>query len=74
MADVLVRNVDEDDLKAIDALAAGLGLSRNELLRRETHELARRQRGAAVTVDALRRSLSLSKDLLDDEIMRGDWG
>ncbi|WP_446664152.1 type II toxin-antitoxin system VapB family antitoxin [Flexivirga sp. B27] len=73
MADVLVRNIDEDDLKAIDALAASQGLSRNELLRREAHELARRQKDDAVTVDALRMSLALTTDVLDDDVMRGAW-
>lgn len=74
MADVLIRNIDDDDLKAIDSLAASQGISRNELLRRETREIARRQAAeGVVTVDDLRRSLALTTDLLDDEVMRGAW-
>lgn len=73
MADVLIRNVDDDDLKAIDAMAASRGMSRNELLRQETHELARRHAGESVTVEELRQSLSQTEDLLDPDAMRGAW-
>lgn len=73
IADVLIRNVDDDDLRAIDALAARRGMSRNELLRQETHALAQRQAGEAVTVDDLRRSLALSADLLDQQVIREAW-
>jgi hypothetical protein len=73
MADVLIRNVDDEDLKLIDAMAASEGVSRNELLRRHTRELARRMARESVTVDDLRRSLSLSSDLLDDDVMRKAW-
>lgn len=73
MADVLIRNVDDDDLKLIDSMAASQGLSRNELLRRQTHEFAHSHARESLTADDLRRSLSLSKDLLDDEVMRGAW-
>lgn len=73
MADVLIRNVDDDDLKLIDSIAASQGLSRNELLRRQTHEFALMHARESLTADDLRRSLSLSKDLLDDEVMRGAW-
>jgi len=73
MADVLIRNVDDDDLKAIDTIAAREGLSRNEFLRREAHKIAREHHGEIVTVADLRRSLALSSDLLDDDVMRGAW-
>lgn len=51
MTDLLIRNINEDDVRAIDALATRLGLSRNELLRRETMNLAgedNRQRRARI--------------------------
>jgi hypothetical protein len=35
VTDILIRNIDDDDLRHIDALAAELGISRSELLRRE---------------------------------------
>lgn len=73
VADFLIRNIDDDDLKLLDSIAARQGLSRNELLRRLTHEFTRSHAAGSVNADDLRRSLSLSKDLLDDEIMRGGW-
>lgn len=73
MADVLIRNIDDDDLRLIDSVAARQGLSRSELLRRETHEFARRHASESVTVDDLRQSLSLSQDLLDEDVMRRAW-
>jgi hypothetical protein len=42
MTDVLIRDVPEDVVAAVDARAAGLGLSRNEYLRRRLRQDARR--------------------------------
>ncbi|MBD0023691.1 ribbon-helix-helix protein, CopG family [Gordonia pseudamarae] len=74
MTDILIRNVDDDDLRHIDALAAELGLSRTELLRRETKELARRHARSQVTVDDVRRSVDLARGALDEDLMRQAWG
>ncbi|MFT3714445.1 MAG: ribbon-helix-helix protein, CopG family [Gordonia sp. (in: high G+C Gram-positive bacteria)] len=74
MTDVLIRNVDDDDLRHIDALAAELGLSRSELLRRETRELARRHALSTVTVDDIRSSAALARGALDEDLMRQAWG
>lgn len=73
MADVLIRNIDDDDLRAIDTIAARQGMSRNEFLRREAHQIVRRHETESLTVDDLRRSLSLTADLLDEDVMRGAW-
>lgn len=73
MADILIRNVDEADLKAIDAIAARQGISRNEFLRRETRKIVHRHEGNSITVEDLHRSLSLTTDLLDEGVMRGAW-
>lgn len=73
MADILIRNVDDDDVALIDDLAAQQGLSRNELLRRHAHELAQQRVRESVTVTDVRRSLALSADLLDQDVMRGAW-
>ncbi|RNI24248.1 ribbon-helix-helix protein, CopG family [Flexivirga caeni] len=73
MADVLIRNVDDDDLHAIDTIAARQGMSRNEFLRRETHQMVRRHDGESITVADLRVSLSLTSDVLNEDIMRGAW-
>ncbi len=73
MTDVLIRNVDDEDLERIDALAAGQGLSRNELLRRETHEIARRHALSQVTLDDLQQVAELAKGVLDEDLMRRVW-
>ncbi|MGC3953147.1 MAG: ribbon-helix-helix protein, CopG family [Propionicimonas sp.] len=72
MTDLLIRNVDEADVRGIDALAARLGISRSELLRREAKKLARRG-AVSVTPADLERSASLMVDLLDDEVMGQAW-
>lgn len=72
MTDLLIRNVDEADVRGIDALAARLGISRSELLRREAKKLGRRG-AASVTPADLERSASLMVDLLDDEVMGQAW-
>lgn len=72
MADLLIRNVDEDDVKAIDALAARLGISRSELLRREARQLARRAAEPTTRAD-LDRSVAIFADALDDELMEQAW-
>ena len=72
MTDVLIRNVPEDVLAGIDELAAKLGLSRGEFLRRQMAELAH-WRVEVVSVEDLREAAELSKDLLDEDIMRDAW-
>jgi len=72
MPDLLIRNVDDDDIKAIDALATRMGLSRAELLRREAHKLARRGNGPMSRTD-LDFSAALFADVLDPEIMEQAW-
>ncbi len=72
MTDLLIRNINEDDVRAIDALATRLGLSRNELLRRETMSLARRGQPTASRED-FERAARLFSDALDDEIMSNAW-
>lgn len=72
MADLLIRNVPDEVVAAIDARAQRLGLSRTEYLRRllEHERPSARQR---VTVDDLARSASAFADLDDPEIMRRAW-
>ena len=74
MPDILIRDLPEDVIAAIDASAARLGLSRNEYLRRElatkTHIDKPRRK---VTVDDLKRLGSLISDLNDPEVMAGAW-
>jgi hypothetical protein len=71
MTDILIRDVPDDVLAAIDANARRQGLSRADYLRRQ---LARERVGdRTVTVEDLKRSAEIYRDGLDPEVMRGAW-
>lgn len=72
MPDLLIRNVDDDDIKAIDALATRMGISRAELLRREARNLARRGKEPMSRTD-LDSSVALFADVLDEKLMEDAW-
>ena len=72
MTDILIRNVPDDVLAAIDAKAKRVGLSRTEYLRRAL-ERERLPEAAAVTVEQHRRVAALARDLDDPEVMSGAW-
>lgn len=72
MADVLIRDLPDDVVAAIDANARRLGLSRNEYLRRQLAGQVRTERGR-VTVDDLRRSASIFADIDDPDVMSDAW-
>ena len=72
MVDVLIRDVPEDSLDAIDATAKRLGLSRNEYLRRQLVAHAATAE-ASLAVQDLRRFAESFADLADPEVMRGAW-
>jgi hypothetical protein len=72
MADILIRNVPDEVVTAIDHAARRLGLSRVEYLRRSLAN----QHGwvvLSVTVDDLARAADLCSDLLDPEVMDRAW-
>jgi len=69
--DVLIRDLPDHVVAAIDANAHRLGLSRNEYLRR-TLAIEARPRGA-VTVADLKRSAGVFADLDDPDVMSGAW-
>lgn len=71
MADVLLRDVPDETLIALDARAARLGISRAEYLRRVVAQAAT-PLGACTTED-LRRSAGVFQDLGDPEVMKGAW-
>ena len=73
MTDLLIRDVPDDVLAAIDAKAQRLGVSRSEYLRRA---LARERAVADVdvTVGDLERFGDTFADLADDDVMRQAWG
>lgn len=72
MSDVLIRDVPDDVLAAVDANATRLGLSRTQYLRRK---LAQDAGGSAapVTADDLRTFSTSFVDLADDEVMSAAW-
>jgi len=72
MTDILIRDVPDDVLAAIDAKAQRAGLSRTEYLRRA---LARERRDDAgeVTIDDLSRFASTFLDLADADVMSQAW-
>ena len=72
MADILIRDLPEDVLAAIDANARRLGLSRNEYLRRQLAGEVKSQR-AKVTVDDLQRSATVFADIDDPDVMANAW-
>ncbi len=72
MSDVLIRDVPDDVLAAVEAHAARLGLSRNEYLRRQLAQDAARST-APVTLDDLRWFGAAFRDLDDPEVMRQAW-
>jgi hypothetical protein len=72
MADILIRDLPDDVLAAIDANARRLGLSRNEYLRRRLAGEAKSQR-AEVTVDDLQRSAGVFGDIDDPDVMAKAW-
>ena len=72
MTDVLVRDVPDDVIAALEARAARLGLSRSEFLRRRLAQEAVSHAGA-VTPDDLAMFADTFSDLGDPEVMRGAW-
>ncbi len=73
MTNVLIRGLSDAAIERIDAEAAVLGLSRNELLRRRLEGDASAPAGATVTADDWARSAAVFSDLADPEIMDAAW-
>ncbi len=72
MSDVLIRDVPDDVLAAVEAHAARLGLSRNEYLRRQLAQDAARS-ATSVTLADLSWFSAAFRDLADPEVMRQAW-
>ncbi len=72
MSDILIRDVPDDVLAAIDAKAQAAGLSRSEYLRRA---LARERSEAIidVTIDDLASFADTFADLDDGSVMDSAW-
>ena len=72
MADILIRDLPDDVLAAIDAKARRVGLSRTEYIRRALSR-ERNEVAPAVTVDDLKAFAKEFTDLADEEVMRRAW-
>lgn len=71
MTDVLIRDVPDEVVAAVDARAARLGLSRSEFVRRRLAQDTLGDR--AVSVADLARFADLFGDLTDPEVMSRAW-
>lgn len=72
MPDVLIRDLPDDVLAAIDAKARRVGLSRTEYIRR-TLSRERGDASADVTVNDLAVFAETFADLADADVMRQAW-
>lgn len=72
MSDVLIRDVPDDVLAAIDARASKLGLSRTQYLRRRLAQDVATS-AVPVTTDDLQSFARDFADLADDEVMGKAW-
>lgn len=72
MTDILIRDVPDEVLAAIDAKAKRVGLSRTEYLRRAL-ERERVVDAGPVSLDQLKRVAALAEDLDDPAVMSGAW-
>ncbi len=72
MANILIRDIPDELLAAIDARAQRVGLSRAEYLRRAL-ERERSVNAGPVKVEHLRQVAQLAEDLDDATVMSGAW-
>lgn len=72
MTDILIRDVPDEVLAAIDARATRVGLSRSEYLRRAL-ERERAADAGPIGLDQLRQVAHLAQDLDDPDVMSGAW-
>jgi plasmid stability protein len=72
MTDMLIRDVPDDVVAAIDARASRLGLSRSEYVRRRLAQDAAATR-AVVTTQDLARFGEAFADLADPDVMSRAW-
>jgi hypothetical protein len=72
VSDILIRDIPEDVLAVLDQLAARMGLSRTEYIRRRLAQDARAAR-ITVTPDDWRRFTDTYRDLGDTTVMDQAW-
>lgn len=71
MTDILIRDVPDEVIAAVDARARRLGLSRSEYVRRRLAQDA--TSGSAVSTQDLSRFTQVFGDLDDPEVMSRAW-
>ena len=72
MTDILVRDVPDAVVAALDAHAGRLGLSRSEYVRRRLAQDAARQH-SRISVEDLARFADVFGDLADPDVMSQAW-
>ena len=72
MTDILIRDVPDEVVTAIDAKAQRVGLSRSEYLRRAL-ERERQSQPVAVTIEDLATFADSFSDLDDSDVMSDAW-
>ena len=72
MSDVVIRDIPDDVLAILDQLAAGMGLSRTEFIRRRLIQDARAAR-MSVTPEDWNRFTDSYRDLSDSAVMDHAW-
>jgi Ribbon-helix-helix protein, copG family len=72
MADILIRDVPDEVIEAVDAHAGRLGLSRSEYIRRRLAQDAATQR-SLVTPHDLAQFADRFGDLADPDVMAQAW-
>jgi hypothetical protein len=72
MTDVLIRDVPDDVIAAVDAHAGRMGLSRSEYLRRRLAQDAATP-GSSVSEQDLARFAEVFGDLADSDVMSRAW-
>ena len=72
MTDVLIRDVPDEVIAALDARAGRLGLSRSEYVRRRLAQDASAP-GSPVSVEDLARFADTFADLADPDVMSRAW-
>jgi plasmid stability protein len=72
MTDMLIRDVPDEVIAAVDARASRLGLSRSEYVRRRLAQDAATG-GIAVTASDLARFADMFADLSDPDVMSRAW-
>ena len=72
MTNVLIRGLSDETVARIDRTAEGLGLSRNEYLRRQLEGDEPRP-DVKITAENWKRSAEILADLADPDVMANAW-